>query len=413
MNPISNRFSWAFQKNRHYLDTFIFRRAPEFTYRSSVGTIRGEIPVFTFHLALPDWFEEQCQFLVENGYQTLTCAEMLFYLQKGKRPAARSIMLTFDDGLKHVWTVAYPILRKYNLKATCFLIPGCIPEEDSRIRPNLDNFWKNESSMDEIMHLEENGSNLATWPEIKLMHNSGVIDFQSHTMYHSLVFASPKIFDFVNPAYKTHFYGNIRVPLYQICNRDVVDRTPLPGMPVYKSRPRMLTPRRFFDDEYLRNHCVEIVIKEGVEVFFAQSNWRRLLRRRVREFKNHHSLSERYEKRIERDRAVFRELYESKERIESQLSGKKVTHLCFPWYDALPFAVSAAEKAGFKACYFGSMKGKSTNRPGDSPFSITRVEEYFLERLPGKGRKSVLGLIKKVWQLRNIGRLLNQCNNRR
>jgi hypothetical protein len=407
MNPISNRFSWAFQKNRHYLDAFIFRRAPEFTYRSSVETLRGEIPVFTFHLALPDWFEEQCQFLFENGYRTLTSAEMLFYLQNGKRPLDRSIMLTFDDGLKHVWTVAYPILRKYNLKATCFLIPGCISTEDSRVRPNLEDFWSGNATMAEIMRLEENGNNLATWPEIELMHNSGVIDFQSHTMYHSLVFTSPKVFDFVNPQYNVHFYGNIHVPLYQVAGCDNVKREPLPGMPVYTCEPRMLASKRYFDDERLREHCIQTISAEGPETFFDKRNWRAVLRQKVREFRRQHQLDERFEEPTERDLTIYRELRESKETIEAHLSGKKVTHLCFPWYDAASFAVAAAVKAGFEVCYFGTLSGdRHTNRPGDSPLSVTRVEDIFLERLPGKGRKTVLELFKKVWQLRNLGRYL-------
>jgi peptidoglycan/xylan/chitin deacetylase (PgdA/CDA1 family) len=406
MNPISNRFSWWFQKNRHYLDTFIFRRAPEFTYRSPVGTIRGETPVFTFHLALPEWFEEQCQFLVENSYRTLTCDEMLFNLQNGKRPVGQSIMLTFDDGLKHVWTVAYPILKKYNLKATCFLIPGCISAEDHRVRPNLEDFWSGTASMDEIMRLEGNGSNLATWPEIELMHNSGVIDFQSHTMYHSLVFTSPKVFDFVNPQYNVHFYGNTHVPLYQVAGRDNVEREPLPGMPVYTSEPRMLAVRRYFDDERLREHCIQTVLAVGPEAFFEKKNWRAVLRDKVHEFRGRHQLDERFEEPAERDLSVYRELRESKEMIEAHLPGKKVTHLCFPWYEAASFAVVAAVKAGFEACYFGTVSGRRTNRPGDSPLSVARVEDIFLERLPGKGRKSVFELLKKVWDLRQVGQML-------
>jgi hypothetical protein len=406
MNPISHRFSWAFQKNRHYLDTFLFRRAPEFTYRSSVGTMRGEIPVFTFHLALPEWFEEQCQFLVENRYRTLTCAEMLSYLQNGKRPVANSIMLTFDDGLKHVWTVAYPILKKYKLKATCFLIPGCISAEDRRVRPNLDDFWSGTASMDEIMRLEENGTNLATWPEIECMHSSGVIDFQSHTMYHSLVFTSPKVFDFVNPRYNAHFYGNIHVPTYQQAGHDNFERQPLLGMPVYNSAPRMQTCRRYFDDERLREYCIQAVSVQGPQAFFAKRNWRAVLHQKVRAYRKRHRIDERFEEPAERDLSVYRELRESKEAIEAHLPGKKVTHLCFPWYDAAAFAVAAAVKAGFQACYFGAVSSRSTNRPGDSPLAVTRIEDIFLERLPGKGRKSAFELLKKVWELRNVGQIL-------
>ena len=117
-------------------------------------------------------------------------------------------------------------------------------------------------------------------------------------------------------------------------------------------------------------------------------------------------LSEEIEAPAERDLSVYRELRASKETIEAHLPGKKVTHLCFPWYDAASFAVAAAVKAGFEACYFGTVSGRGTNRPGDSPLYVTRVEDIFLERLPGKGRKSVLELLKKVWDLRHVGQML-------
>ena len=124
--------------------------------------------------------------------------------------------LTFDDGLKHVWTVAFPLLKKYGLKATCFLITGCIAENDHRVRPTLEEYWKGEATLKDVLCMAPTEEALATWNEIKIMHESGVIDFQSHTMYHSLVFTSDKVFDFVHPAYNPYFYGNIFIPIYSV-----------------------------------------------------------------------------------------------------------------------------------------------------------------------------------------------------
>ena len=93
--------------------------------------------MFTFHTVLPDIFERQCRYLASNGYKTLSADEFLHTMRRPGPLVKKTVVLTFDDGLKTVWTVAYPILKKYNLKAVCFLIPGCVPGEGP-VRPHPD-----------------------------------------------------------------------------------------------------------------------------------------------------------------------------------------------------------------------------------------------------------------------------------
>jgi len=411
MNPISKGLSWRFQKHKHLIDSLVFRNAPEFVYGFNPPPLEGDIPVFTFHTALPDWFEEQCLYLAENGYQTLSADQFLHTMTLPERFIKKAIFLTFDDGLKHVWTVAYPLLKKYNLKATCFLIPGCIPEDDHRVRPTLENYWEGKTTLKEVMALGRGSSALATWAEIKIMHESGVIDFQSHTMYHSLVFTSNEIFDFINPSYNTHYYGNIHVPLYLQEGEDVISRDPTLGMPVYFAKPRMSAHRRFFDDEGIRNRCIEMVSRKGADDFFKRRNWRKMLVELCSDYKKREGINERYETSEQRDDAVFQELLTSKKIIEEKLTGKKVTHLCYPWYEAANFAIRASKKAGFKANYFGQLKGRPNNRPGDDAFKIVRVEENFLQRLPGTGRKTIPDIFKKLYDLRSVPQLFWPSND--
>jgi len=406
MNPISNRFTWKYQKNKHIIDSLIFRNAPEFVYRSNPLPLERELPVFTFHTALPDWFEEQCEYLSINGYDTLSSEEFYHALSSTGSPLKKAILLTFDDGLKHVWTVAYPILKKYGLKATCFLIPGCIPEHDLRVRPTLDDYWEGRATLEEIMSLGNEKSALATWPEIKIMHESGIIDFHSHTMYHSLVFISDKIFDFVHPGYNTHFYGNIHIPLYMENGKEVVTRDAIWGTPIYYAQPRMCAERRYFDDENIRKRCVEAVKDQGSEKFFKQKNWRKILNNIVSDSKKNERDHGRYETLEERDAALLDELINSKVMIEEKLTGREVTHLCYPWYKGEHFAINASKKAGYKVNYFGIIKGKSTNRPGNDPYKVVRVENLFLERLPGNGRKTLRDLFIKKYELKHVPELL-------
>ena len=71
------------------------------------------------------------------------------------------------------------------------------------------------------------------------------------------------------------------------------------------------------------------------------------------------------------------------------------------------FAVEMAKQAGFEVTYFGYFNDRATNRPGDDPFRVVRVEDCFLQRLPGNGRKSLAALFRDQWNLRSLPRRLS------
>jgi hypothetical protein len=401
VNPLTKSWLWKYQKKNHLIQSFLFKHAPRFVYEKEPLTLEGEVPVFTFHGVVPEWFEEQCSYLVENGYRTLSADEFLKTLTRRRAVPRKSVLLTFDDGLKHVWTIIYPLLKKYGLKAVCFLIPGCIPDDNRCVRLTLDDYWSGRATLETLITLGRGADALARWNEIKIMHESGVIDFESHTMFHSLVFTSDRIVDYMNPGFDTHFYGNIRVPLYSVDGRDVPARDAPLGMPIYGGAPRMSAANRFFDDENLRNTCIEKVRREGKEEFFKQRGWRRVLQNVVDEYKRNQTVVERYETPEERNRAIFNELIASREAIEARLRGKRVSHLCYPWFEGANFAMDASKKAGYAMNYFGQLADKTTNMPGDDPFRIARIDEIYLRRLPGQGRTSIANLLRRLYELRH------------
>lgn len=67
-------------------------------------------------------FEQQMQWLYENGWQTITLDEFYEWVQGKRVVPPKSFVITIDDGYKSVYTVAYPILKKYNYKATVFVV---------------------------------------------------------------------------------------------------------------------------------------------------------------------------------------------------------------------------------------------------------------------------------------------------
>lgn len=99
--------------------------------RQTVGQIPEgwNVPVLMYHAVgdeiwgYSDLFvsearmEEQLQYLQENGYEPIWFSD-LAHIEDYEKP----VILTFDDGYDDNYTVLYPLLEKYQTKATIFVI---------------------------------------------------------------------------------------------------------------------------------------------------------------------------------------------------------------------------------------------------------------------------------------------------
>ncbi|MEW7313649.1 polysaccharide deacetylase family protein [Buttiauxella gaviniae] len=135
------------------------------------------IPVLTYHHILRDEentrfrhtstttsvvaFSNQMTWLRDMGYTTLTMYQLEGYVRNRMNLPARSVVITFDDGLKSVYRYAYPILKEYGFKATSFII-------SSRIKAHPQT-WNPKSL--QFMSISE------------LQASQDVFDIQSHTHF--------------------------------------------------------------------------------------------------------------------------------------------------------------------------------------------------------------------------------------
>ena len=71
-------------------------------------------------------FDAQLALLHRLGYQTVTVAEIAAALRGEGVLPSRPIAITFDDGWSEQYSVAFPLLQKYGMKAT-FYIPSSYP----------------------------------------------------------------------------------------------------------------------------------------------------------------------------------------------------------------------------------------------------------------------------------------------
>jgi hypothetical protein len=383
MYSIQKKIRKSLSKNMAEISAIKNKLYPEFVYESNPEILKDEVPVFTFHAVNADKFEEQLLFLYNNSYRTLKADELYEFLIGSKPIPEKSVMLTFDDGWKNLYTIAYPLLKKYKMSAVCFLIPGLI---------SLDNKNVSESR---VGQRGVDSDILCSWNSIKEMHSSGIIDFQSHSMYHTQIFVSSAIDDFFYPTFDNYPY-NFNIPLLRIDGTENISRETWLGTPIYKHASKFAGKKRYFDDQNLREYCIEYVRMNGSKDFFKNPNWRKKLFARVQVFNNNHKNTGYFETEKEYNENIFNDFSESKEAIEKQLPGKLVNHFCYPWWEGSMPAVEASKKAGYLSNFWGVFEDKSTNRTGDDPFKISRIllDDYIF-RLPGKGRKSIINIYKE------------------
>lgn len=128
----------------------------------------------------PATLEEQLKYLQENGYTTITF-EDFDRLGEIEKP----VMLTFDDGYDDNYTELFPLLQKYQAKATIFLIYDLLEQE-----------------------------HYLTKEQVKEMNGSGLVSFQSHTMSH------PNL-DTLSEEQLQHELGRSKLELTRLLGKEV------------------------------------------------------------------------------------------------------------------------------------------------------------------------------------------------
>jgi peptidoglycan/xylan/chitin deacetylase (PgdA/CDA1 family) len=78
----------------------------------------------------PYVFEQQIKTLQNAGFTFMTAKELGDYIDGKRQLPKNPIILTFDDGHWDLDTVVLPILKKYNVKATAYIISEFIGKSD-------------------------------------------------------------------------------------------------------------------------------------------------------------------------------------------------------------------------------------------------------------------------------------------
>jgi len=318
------------------------------------------LPVFTYHKVNPDIFSAHLKFLRDNGYETLNIQELTYWKEQSRSLPKNKVMLTFDDGWDDLFTVVYPLLKSYSFKGVAFIAP----------------YWLNTARV-------------VTWQQVIEMHESGILDIQSHTFSHARVPVSSRVIGFYHPGLKGKWEAH--VPF-------IFDHVPKPfdclsvplGNPIYEHDSGLSDSRRFLGAPELERRCLEFVASEGGESFFSRKNWRDQLLKLVRK---HGDVVMRFESPGDQEKRMRDEISRAKEELEIRLKGKCVTALAYPYHVQGRMAARLLRETGHRValggvqpdCGFG-------NKDGEYQY-LKRVNSDYITRLPGKGRKALWSLI--------------------
>ena len=131
----------------------------------------------------PDIFEEQMRYLVTHGYQTVTCDDLMDMMTKGRR-LKKSVMITFDDGWLDNYVFAMPVLRKYGLRATFFIVPKWI-EQATKLPNEAPLIFPRHEEAKICIEQGHEYQVIFSWQIVKEMSKSGIARFYSHTYSHA------------------------------------------------------------------------------------------------------------------------------------------------------------------------------------------------------------------------------------
>ena len=134
-------------------------KIPILLYHDFVATVPESDPDNFNYINTPQSYEENIKVLLENGYKFISFQE-LSDARNGKiKLPEKPILVTFDDGYYSNYEYIFPILKKYNVKASIFIVTDKIGKE-------ID------------------GKKYLNWAQCAEMQDSGLVEIFSHSKRH-------------------------------------------------------------------------------------------------------------------------------------------------------------------------------------------------------------------------------------
>lgn len=321
------------------------------------------VPVFLYHQVnpissnvSPELFEEHLKIIKKYNMETITISE--YY---NKNINKNSILLTFDDGYYDNFKYVFPLLKKYNMKATIFLNTLYIMDKRENEPEIKDNNTVNLEAMKKYI---ENGeatiNQYMSWEEIKDMYDSGLVDFQAHSHKHMAIFTNTKIEGLTKKdrmeAPELYLYGELEDNFPVFTKRGE-----------YSGKAKIIKKKFFnifknFYEENIENKITDKneILKKCQE-FIAKNN----------EYFSDENEAE-YKKRIEED------YLENKRLIEKNLRNQ-VKFFCWPWGHRSKETIKILKELGVVG-FISTKKGTNSMKPNWDMIRRIELRRYSPEK---------------------------------
>lgn len=157
---------YPFTEENHYLSEM--QASAEMSDASEI-----QLPIIMYHSILksnnnnkyivsPELFEEDLKYLKKKGYTPVFMKDVIAFTEGRTRLPKKPIVLSFDDGYYNNYYYAFPLLKKYNMKAVISIV-GRMSDEYSNINDPNPNYA------------------YVTWDNILEMHLSGYWEILNHS----------------------------------------------------------------------------------------------------------------------------------------------------------------------------------------------------------------------------------------
>ncbi len=307
---------------------------------------KGDVNTLT-----PREFEREIRYLSKRNYSSIFLNDLVNYLEKNGDLPSKPVAITFDDGFKDNFIYAYPVLKKYKMKATIFVITSALKEktDSSALGSHFE-------SLEGTVFPSRATEDFLSWEQMREMEGGGLVDIQSHTHSHSRYYSGEEIVDYNRGKYWWIGWstdGDTRL-----------------GIPLYENAPALVA-RRYYDDPSLREELASWVAREGGREFFRRRAWRKTLNRVTREYKSRKGMKGHYETTLEKEERIKKELTLPKKIINEKLS-KECKFLSWPWGKYDEESVRIARKCGYAGAV--TTDEKRANIPGSPVMSIKRID---------------------------------------
>lgn len=131
-----------------------------------------DVPIVMYHhieenedilndfMVTPKKLENDIKKIKDMGYVPVSYIELYDFVNNGGTLPDKPILITFDDGYESNYTYLYPLLKRYDMKATISVIGKMVGKDTCDGIPTYKHF---------------------TYDEAKEMYNSGLVEIQTHT----------------------------------------------------------------------------------------------------------------------------------------------------------------------------------------------------------------------------------------